>query len=75
MENIDENLGIERNGKSLSIERSGFVLNTDTVLVKMTNMKLKNYTLKIVPSNFNEPLLSAFIEDKFLKTITPVGLK
>jgi hypothetical protein len=33
----------------------------------------KNYAFEIVPENFNSPMLSAYIEDAFLHTITPVS--
>lgn len=73
--NIDENLGIVRSGKTLSIEGRPLIDNTDTIFLSMANMKTnRTYQFEFSPSSFDAPGLTAILEDAYLKTSTPVSL-
>ena len=72
--NFGENFGIIKNGIDLVVERRSLSSAGDTVFFSMSRLKRINYKLEINPSNINDPLLSAFLEDKYKATLTPVSL-
>lgn len=71
--NEDENLAINRNGTSLSIEGRPMVTAEDTIPLKIWQFRQKNYYLKLAGSNFS-PYLTAFVKDAYLSKETPVDL-
>jgi hypothetical protein len=73
--NVEENIGIIRNGNILSAEGRPLVDQNDTMFLNMVNMKVGNsYEFTFQPSNFNAPLVNAFLEDSYLNTATPISL-
>ncbi|RYE22688.1 MAG: hypothetical protein EOP51_12610, partial [Sphingobacteriales bacterium] len=72
--NSGENFGILRANKNLAMEARSPVVSTDTIFYNMSNLKVANYKLAIAPKNFNDPLLTAYMVDKFLGTTTPVSI-
>ena len=73
--NIDENLGILRSGKTLSVEGRPLIDNNDTIFLSMANIKSnRTYQFEFSPNSFNAPGLTATLEDAYLKTSTPVSL-
>jgi len=71
--NLDENLAINNKGTSLSIEGRSAVTTNDTIQLKMWQLRQQNYFLKFIGNNFS-PLVIAFVNDKYLKTQTPIDL-
>jgi len=71
--NSDENLAINRNGISLSIEGRPLVTAEDTILLKIWQFRQKSYYLKLAGSDFS-PELTAFVKDAYLHKETPVDL-
>ncbi len=71
--NSDENLAINRNGISLSIEGRPTVAADDTIPLKIWQFRQKSYYLKLAASNFS-PELTAFVKDAYLHKETPVDL-
>lgn len=69
-----ENLAMVRNGLKLSIERRNATLDADTVYLDMSSLKVRDYHFEFVPTNFQEASLTAFIEDSYTGTQTPIDL-
>jgi len=72
MENINENLAIQRNGHLLSIERRPLVEN-DTLYLNLTNTTSRDYRFRFDPSNISSEV-SAWLEDTYLNTSTPLSM-
>jgi len=73
--NIEENLGIVRNGRTLSIEGRPLIDNNDTVFLSVANVKSNStYQFEFSPNSFNAPGLTATLEDAYSKTSTPISL-
>lgn len=69
--NEDENIGINRDGKVLSIEGRKTITQNDTLSIKMWQMRQSAYSFKIGSYNFS-PVISCYLEDAYLKTTTPI---
>ncbi len=74
-DNIDENLAIIRNEKKLMLERRILIDENDTTFLKIYNMKQKDYHFQVTPTHFIAPAFSAYLEDAWLKTATPLSLE
>jgi hypothetical protein len=67
--NPDENIAILRNGKTLSIEGRKPITTADTLPLKMWQLTLKHYALKVAMKNFQDNT-EGYLEDAFLHTST-----
>ncbi|MFI5159252.1 MAG: hypothetical protein ACHQF4_10330 [Sphingobacteriales bacterium] len=75
MSNFSENIGMIRGTTTLVIERRHTIENTDTIFYKIWNLSLtRNYQLQFNPSNMLQPGLTAFLQDRYMNTNTPVSL-
>jgi hypothetical protein len=74
LDNVDENIALARDNRLLTVERRPLINATDTMFLKVYNMKLRNYKFDIVPDNLNINGLSAVLYDNYLKTSTPLSL-
>lgn len=72
--NTNESLGLMRNGIRLSVERHNEINNHDTLFLNMGMLKVQQYQFEITPTLMFRPGLTAFLEDKYLNTQTPVSL-
>jgi hypothetical protein len=73
--NIDENLGITRANRTLSVEGRPLIDETDTLFLSLGNIKPnRSYEFEFTPTGFDAPLLSAFLQDRYLQTSTPISL-
>jgi hypothetical protein len=73
--NINENLGISRNGQSLMIERRKEGEGYDTTYLKLWNTIARDYVLQVNPVNLSgSSVISALLEDRYLKTSTVLSL-
>lgn len=68
--NWDENIAIEREGKHLAIESRPVIITKDTLPLFMNNMKQQDYEFEFTPSVFTNTNLKAELVDKFLNTRT-----
>jgi hypothetical protein len=71
--NEDENLAINHQGISLSMEGRPSVTADDTVALKMWQFRRQSYYLRLTGSNFS-PEVTAFVKDNYLHTESPVDL-
>jgi hypothetical protein len=74
MTNINENLSIARAGKLLSIERRDLADNADTLFLNLSHTSARAYRFVFDAADFDAPLLTAFLEDAYLHTSSPVNL-
>ncbi|MEP7141580.1 MAG: Ig-like domain-containing protein [Ferruginibacter sp.] len=73
--NINENLGLKRDGQSLMIERRQEFAGNDTIYLQLSNTTQRKYILQLSPVNLSSStILSGYVEDKYLQTTTPVSL-
>jgi hypothetical protein len=71
--NLDETMGINRNGVVLSIEGRPIIQGADTIPLKITRYRHKTYFFELTASNFS-PGITAFVKDAFLKKETAIDL-
>lgn len=69
-----ENFGISSNDAWLQIEKRNQVGYMDTIFFKARSYRIRDYQLHVEAANINQPGLSAFLEDNYLHTSTPVSL-
>ncbi len=74
MSNGGENLSIIRNNSYLSIEYRPTISSNDTIFLTMWNTAAGNYRFRFEAINMSSSGLSAFLEDAYLNTSTPVSL-
>jgi hypothetical protein len=75
MNNFSENIGMLRGATTLVIERRHTIENNDTIFYKIWNLNPgRKYQLQFVTANLGEPGLTAYLEDQYLNTKTPVTL-
>ena len=74
MSNTGENFGLIRNGNKLSVERRTFIRITDTIFFHLGQLRLQQYEFEFMASGLGESALTAFLEDSYLHSATPVAL-
>jgi hypothetical protein len=72
--NMGENLGVLTEGQTLAIERKPLPKESDVIALKLWNTKEQTYALEVNPVNLGGTGLTAFVEDRYLKTSTPISL-
>lgn len=75
LNNFSETLLSVRDGNSLVAERRQPLKASDTIFLNMLQMKVKSYNFEIIAENFNNTGLSAFLEDSYFNTSTPLDLQ
>ena len=72
--NFGVNLGILKDNKILSVEKRNVLKESDAINFSLSNAKQQQYRLEFIANGMDQPGLNAFLEDKYLKTNTPVDL-
>lgn len=72
--NFAENIASLRNNKQLVLERRPMIVKTDTIFLRLTNLGVKNYRLKIGTIHFVQTDATAYLEDTYLKTFSKLDL-
>ncbi len=73
--NINEGLGLLRDGVILSIERRPLITDYDTLFLDLTGTSVKTYQLRLTGSNWPEPSgLLCKLYDNYLNVYTNVNL-
>jgi len=75
MENVEENIAMIREGQTFMVERKPLPKENDVISLKLWNTKAQTYVFEINPVHLAGTGLFAFVEDKYLKTVTPVSLE
>ena len=75
LSNFSENIGMIRQATTLVIERRHTIEINDTTFYRIWNLSTsRNYQLQFAMTNMDQPGLTAYLEDLYLNTKTPVGL-
>jgi len=74
MTNPGVNFGILRSAIDLVVERRSNVTKNDTTFFRMWNMSQKNYLIKFILKDLDQPHLHCYVKDDYLKTQTAIGL-
>jgi len=74
MSNFGENFSMKKSGAELVVERRTLPTKNDTVQFAMYYMKKMSYQLKISANKLQQTGMLAFLEDKYLKSFTPLNL-
>jgi hypothetical protein len=72
--NVNENLAIMRDGKSLAAERRPEIAAADTIFLRVTRSTPRNYEFEFVPENLARPGMMAVLIDNFTATQLPLSL-
>lgn len=73
--NINENMSLVRNTKTLAIEFRPVPVLTDTLFFRLYLKQLQPYSLQLFTQNFESmPLMRAWIVDKYFNTKTEINL-
>jgi hypothetical protein len=72
--NTSESLASYRDGKRIMVERRPMINTNDTVFLRITSPAIKNYRLVIASLDFNQPGITAYLQDNYLGTVTPINL-
>jgi Secretion system C-terminal sorting domain len=70
--NTSENLSVKTDGSLLVIERRHSITTQDTIFLNLTGVKAQKYRLEFLADQLYRPGLSAFLEDNYLHTTTPL---
>ncbi len=72
--NTAENLSIRLPGYLLAIERRQPVTAKDTIFLNLTGVRAQPYRFEFNPVNLDTGGITAFLEDNYLHSRTPIGL-
>ena len=72
--NFSENFGLVRDNISLAVERRQRINLDDTLFFSMSSLRQIQYRLDIHAENIDPVVTSAFLEDKFTGSRTPVSM-
>lgn len=72
--NFGENISSYRDGKKLIVEKRPLVTTGDIIYLRMSNTVVRDYRLQIGALNFVQPGVTAYLEDTYKGTRTPLSL-
>ena len=72
--NTNENLAISKSGKLLSIESRSGLLLTDTIYLKLNQVRIADYRFVFYPQQLGQLWYDVFLVDKYLSTRTPLNV-
>ena len=72
--NSSENLSVKAGNKLLVVERRHTINSQDTIFLNLANVKVQKYRFEINADELDKPGLTAFLEDTYLHTTTPLNL-
>jgi Secretion system C-terminal sorting domain len=74
MGNFAENISSFRESKKLIVENRPMIHANDTIFLRLTNTGIKDYRFQLGTLNFVQPEVTAWLQDNYLNTSTPVDL-
>lgn len=72
--NFGENIGILTAGKSISVERRGEIINTDTIFYQLGQLRQQGYQLEFSAKNLANQGLTAWLVDNYLHSNRMIDL-
>ena len=70
--NAAENLSVKTAGQLLVVERRHTITTQDTIFLNLTGVKAQKYRFELTADQLYRPGLTAFLEDNYLHTRTPL---
>jgi len=74
LNNSGENLGLQRSGKTLAVERRKPIQVNDTIFYNLGQLKVHQYEFEFIAKDLDQPNLQAWLEDNYLHTSERVRL-
>jgi hypothetical protein len=72
--NINETIGLVRDGINLAIERDPIITTTDTLFLNLTGQTARSYQFQFTGTNMNGQGITGILKDSYLGTSTPINL-
>ncbi|MEP6597581.1 MAG: T9SS type A sorting domain-containing protein, partial [Ginsengibacter sp.] len=72
--NFSASLAIKKEDKSLAVEARNAIAKNDTIFYTISQVKAAAYRLEVIADNLAAPGITAFLEDTYLNTSTPIDL-
>ena len=72
--NFSENIAVYRDAKKWIVEKRPMIIKTDTIFLKLSNTGTKKYSFRIGAIDFVQTGVTAFLQDSWLNTNTPLEL-
>ncbi|MEO8110252.1 MAG: immunoglobulin domain-containing protein, partial [Ginsengibacter sp.] len=72
--NGSENLSIKTGGSLLVIERKHTITESDTIFLNLSGVRVQAYRYEIIANKLNDTGMTAFVEDTYTGTKTPLNL-
>ena len=72
--NSSENLAIRKGTRLLVVERRHTINSQDTIFLNVANTKVRKYRFEMNAEELDQPGVTAFLEDSYLHTSTPISL-
>ncbi|MEO6718763.1 MAG: Ig-like domain-containing protein [Ferruginibacter sp.] len=70
--NVKEMIALQRNNRTLSLERRPLITSEDTLYLRLTKTTQRGYRFEFEPNGF-DPLLTATLEDSYTGAKTPLS--
>lgn len=74
LSNFGENIGMLRDGKTISVERRSEIVSSDTIFYQFGQLRQQEYQLEFTAENVANPALTAILEDAYLQSSTAIAL-
>jgi hypothetical protein len=74
MTNISESFSVKNGSTLLAIEKKQSINSDDTIQFNMSFVKVRSYQFEVIADNLNTAGLTAFLEDSYTNTSTPIDL-
>lgn len=74
MPGFAENLGILRDNQTLAIEKRPIISSNDTIFLRLWNTTTASYQFEFNPTNIDAANMTAFLQDNYTATSTPLNL-
>lgn len=74
MPGFAENLGILRDNQTLAIEKRPIISSNDTIFLRLWNTATASYQFEFNPTNIDAASMTAFLQDSYTGTSTPLNL-
>lgn len=71
--NVNETFSLQRDNRSLAVERRPVIISDDTLFLHLTRTKRRGYRFEFIPNNLDAALL-AFLEDKYTASLIPLDM-
>jgi hypothetical protein len=72
--NFGTNLSVKTGDRLLAIERRHAITHQDTIFLNLSGLKVQEYRFEFIADNLDQRGLTAFVEDRYIHSKTPLSL-